>query len=282
MPYALVPDAGGDPKNAAACAMACTIAYLPEPEGQAAFQSEFGMTAKLINVLNTQAYVAGNDNHILVAFRGSESPTSIDGLKDWFLTNAMNLLILPEGPLGPDFSAAGAGARFHQGFVSAITAIWDPLFAEIEAQLKAKDRLLWVTGHSLGGALALMAAWLLLRKTVAVHQIYTFGAPMVGNKEVADAFAREYPGQIFRYVNGPDPIPLLPMMSLVANDFSPCDKLMMLGEASEAANLIDYLKGAAGDAWSGLLTGDVQEKVWGGIKTKIGAHFMDGYRKHWA
>ena len=137
---------------------------------------------------------------------------------------------------------------------------------------------IWVTGHSLGGALALLASWLFLRKTVPVHQIYTFGAPMVGNKEVANAFAREYPGQIFRYVNGPDPIPLLPMMSLVANDFSQCDKHMPLGEHGEAANLIDYLRSAAGDAWQGMLTGDISEKVWGGIKNKVSAHFMAGYR----
>ncbi|MFO0935385.1 MAG: hypothetical protein U0798_02585 [Gemmataceae bacterium] len=84
-----------------------------------------------------------------------------------------------------------------------------------------------------------MAYWrcwppgLFLRKTIAVHQIYTFSAPMVGNS-VADAFAREYPGQIFRYVNGPDPIPLLPMLSLIANDFSQVDKHMPLGPPNEA------------------------------------------------
>ena len=278
MPLELLPDAGGDPRNANFLAVACDLAYFPQAVGAPRFQAELGMTATLIGVDNTQAYVLGNDQHLVVAFRGSEDPTTIDGLKDWFLTNAMNLLILPEGRLGPDFSAAGAGARFHQGFVSAITEIWDPLFAEVEAQLKVNDRMLWVTGHSLGGALALLASWLFLRKTIPVHQIYTFGAPMVGNKEVAAAFAREYPGQIFRYVNGPDPIPLLPMMSLVANDFSQVDKHMPLGEHGEAANLIVYLKSAAGDAWQGLLTGDIGEKVWGGIKNKISAHFMDGYR----
>jgi triacylglycerol lipase len=281
MAWTLVPDAGGDPRNAAAMAAACAFVYLPEAEAVPKFQSEFSMTAKLISVGNTQAYVAGNDEHLIVAFRGSESPASIDGLKDWFLTNAMNLLILPEGPLGPDFSAAGAGARFHQGFVSAITAIWDPLYAEVESQLKAKDRLLWVSGHSLGGALALLASWLFLRKTIPVHQIYTFGAPMVGNKEVAAAFAKEYPNQIFRYVNGPDPIPLLPMISLMSNDFAQCDKLVPLGDSGEASNLIDYLRAAAGDAWQGVLAGSVADKVWGGIKSKISAHFMDGYQGHW-
>jgi len=33
-----------------------------------------------------------------------------------------------------------------------------------------------------------------------VHQIYTFGAPMIGNDLAAEAFDREFPGRIFRYV----------------------------------------------------------------------------------
>lgn len=282
MAFQLIPDVAGDKRNAAAFAAACNFAYLPETEGLARFQSELGMTGKLVSVDNTQAYVVGNDDHLVVAFRGSETPNSIDGLKDWLLTNAMNLLIVPEGKLGPDFDAAGAGAKFHQGFISAITEIWDPLYAEVTAQLKAKDRLLWITGHSLGGALALLAGWLFLRKTVAIHRIYTFGAPMVGNREVAAAFDREFGGQIFRFVNSPDPVPLLPMMSLVANQFAHCQTAMPLGPSEGAANLIDYLKQGAGDAVSGLLAGDIAEKVWGGIKAKIAAHFLADYQSNLA
>ncbi len=279
MPFALFEDERGDLRNAKAFAAASHFAYYPAERGTEAFQNELGLTAKLISVNNTQAYLATNDNHIVVAFRGSEGPTNIDGLKDWLLTNAMNLLIVPQGKLSTEFLAAGVGAKFHQGFVGAITDIWDELYPQLEAEVKAKDRPVWVTGHSLGGALALLGAWLFKRKFISVHQVYTFGAPMVGNQAVAEAFDREFPNAIFRYVNPPDPVPLLPMMSLVANDFAHCNKLMFLGDGNEAANLLTYLQGAAGDVATGLFSGEIGDKVWGGIKSKVMAHLMDDYRK---
>src|SRR5262249_54928200 len=97
MPLKLIEDALGDPRNAAALALASDLAYLPESEGAAAFRDQLGMEARLISVGNTQVYIAANDDHIVAAFRGTEAPTSIDGLKDWLLTDAANLLIVPEG-----------------------------------------------------------------------------------------------------------------------------------------------------------------------------------------
>jgi predicted lipase len=279
MPHELFEDAMGDPRNATVLALACQLAYLPAEQGEAAFRDELGMSAKLISVGNTQAYVGANDGHVVVAFRGSEDPTTVDGLKDWLMTNALNLLIVPHGPLGADFAAAGVGARWHQGFVTAIADVWEPVFAATTAHLKAKDRPLWVTGHSLGGALALLAAWLFLRRTVPVHQVYTFGGPMVGNKDAADSLNREYAGKVFRYVNSPDPVPLLPMMSLVANDFTHCDKAMPLGDAAGAADLLAYAKQLAGGVIGGALSGKVTDEAWGAIKGRIAAHLLGDYRK---
>jgi triacylglycerol lipase len=279
MPYDLVEDAMGDKRNAIALAAASQFAYFPADRGEAAFRDELGLSAKLISVDNTQVYVAANDSHVVVAFRGSEGPNSFDGLKDWLLTNALNLLIVPQGPLGADFAAAGVGARWHQGFVSAITEIWEPVFAATAEHLKTKDRPLWVTGHSLGGALALLAAWLFLRRTVGVHQVYTFGAPMVGNKDVADAINREYAGKVFRYVNGPDPVPLLPMMSLVANDFTHCDTAVSLGEAGGAADLVAFCRQLGGGVVGGVISGNISDEVWGAIKGRVAAHLLDDYRK---
>lgn len=278
MPYALHEDAFGDPGNAATLAAACQIAYLPGEQGETAFRDELGMTARFFSVDNTQAYLATNDDHIVVAFRGSQGPTSLDGLKDWLLTNAANLLIVPEGPLSTEFVAAGVGARFHQGFVGAVSEIWPVLFPAIEAEMQAKDRPLWVTGHSLGGAIAVLAAWLLKRKFVNVHQVVTFGGPMVGNAEASAAMNREFTGKIFRYVNGPDPVPLLPMMSLMSNGYQHCDQQVLLGATGEAANLIAYLTTAAGGAVDAVLAGSIADELWDGVKSRVNAHLLNDYR----
>jgi predicted lipase len=226
---------------------------------------------------NTQAYLATNDEHIVVAFRGTESPTSIDGLKDWLLNDALNLLILPEGDLGTDFVAAGVGARFHQGFMKALADIWDPLYEAVQAERKKSDRPLWLTGHSLGGALAVLAAWRFKRKFVPVHQVYTFGGPMVGNDIAAKAIDRELGGRIFRYVNLPDPVPLLPSVSLIANHYAHCESEVSLGAAAES--FVESFKEKAGKTVDGLLNATLIEDIWKSLQERVSAHFMDNYRR---
>ena len=104
----------GDSQNALFLARACDLAYTMNRRGPR-FRSELGLEARLISVDNTQVYVAENDQSIVVAFRGSEAPTTLDGFKDWLLTNANNYLILPEGRAGTDFAAAGVARGSTRG-----------------------------------------------------------------------------------------------------------------------------------------------------------------------
>lgn len=271
----LIEDALGDPRNAAALALASDVSYFPPAEAEPIYRQELGLAAKLFSVDNTQAYVLTSDDHIVVAFRGTEMPNSIEGLKDCFLSDALNLLIVPEGRLGTDLAAAGVGARFHQGFVNAIAEVWPPVLAEVEAELKKSERPLWVTGHSLGGALAMLAAWLFGRRMINVHQVYTFGAPMVGNATAAQAFDRELTGKIFRYVNGPDPVPLLPMMSLLSNQYGHSEREIALGPAGETGGVFSSMAKKTVD---GILNASLIDDIWEGLKARVGAHAMTSYR----
>lgn len=273
----LFEDARQDPRNAAALSLASDAAYLPEAQGREVFRNELGMESRLLQVGNTQVYVAANDDHVVAAFRGTESPTSVDGLKDWLLADAMNLLIQPEGDLGTDFAAAGVGARWHSGFIRALADIWNPLLAAVEAELKEKERPFWVTGHSLGGALALLAAWRFKRKFVPVHQVYTFGAPMVGSRETAGVIDREFAGKISRYVNFQDPIPQLPTISLLANQYGHCQKEVPLGAAG-ADGAASYFSEFAKKTVNGVLQGTLLDDFWAGVTARIGAHAMTKYR----
>ena len=54
---------------------------------------------------------------------------------------------------------------------------------------------------------------------------------MIGNSAATKAFDREFDGKIFRYVNPTDPVPKLPTVSLLANDYGHCLKEMVLGAA---------------------------------------------------
>jgi triacylglycerol lipase len=275
MALELVEDALGDYRNATYLAFASDLAYMNSEQGVSAFKEQLGLDATLISVGNTQAWVGTNADHVVVAFRGTEAPTSIEGLRDWFLSDAMNLLVLPEGRLGTDFASAGVKARFHLGFMNALADIWEPVLAAVEAELKKEDRPLWITGHSLGGALAMLAAWMLKRRFLNVHQIYTYGAPMIGNAAASEAFDQAFPDKVYRYVNCTDPVPKLPTMSLVANDYGHCMKEIALGEASPA----EAAKAVVGQAAEGLLNAALITEVWASVQARVASHGLDHYRR---
>jgi hypothetical protein len=274
----LVMEDGGSPNlaNALYLATASNLAYYDQTKGAQEFRSQLGLEARLFSVGNTQAFLATNDSHIVIAFRGTESPTSVEGLKDWLLTDANNFLIVPEGRIGTDFAAAGVGTRYHKGFMTALGDIWDGLFEATQAEITKKDRPLWLTGHSLGGALALLAAWRFLRKTVDVYRIYTFGGPMVGNEAAVKAFDQELQGKVFRFVHGPDIVPHLPMMSLIANAYGHCLKEVPLGIAQAAESSTTFLAQLVPGA-EAVLDAVRMAKIWDRLKQGISAHDIAGY-----
>ena len=151
--------------------------------------------------IDTQAFVAGDDTRILIAFRGSESRA------DW-LTNLQ--AATDPGPL--------PGTRVHQGFQNALYPAMLTVYRTLR-DMQDKGQTVWLTGHSLGGALAVLAAAMLCDNGVEVSGVYTYGAPRTGN----GAFARELDLHLcdergrgrphpraFRVVNAPDLVPHVP------------------------------------------------------------------------
>ncbi|MEM7010724.1 MAG: 5'/3'-nucleotidase SurE, partial [Verrucomicrobiota bacterium] len=96
---------------------------------------------------------------IVVGFRGTNN------LLQWML----NLTVLGEPWADEEL---GEDAKVHQGF----RYIFDNLWPKVEAALPDTDEPVFYTGHSLGGALSVLAT--IRRKPFS---LYTFGAPRVGN-----------------------------------------------------------------------------------------------------
>ncbi|MCX7429939.1 MAG: lipase family protein, partial [Planctomycetia bacterium] len=80
--WKLVEEPLGNPASARFLCEASQLAYMPEAEGTRAYAERLGLSARLFSVGNTQAWLAVDDANIVVAFRGTESPGSLDGLKD--------------------------------------------------------------------------------------------------------------------------------------------------------------------------------------------------------
>lgn len=123
-----------------------------------------------------QAFLAEGPDFAVLAFRGS------DDLEAW-MTN-FNLRLTPWR----------GGGQVHTGFAEALDAVRP----EVSDALAGIESPLLCTGHSLGGALAALAASLLPEA-----RVYTFGAPRVGDTAFRDAMAAR-PGLAARYVDDRD------------------------------------------------------------------------------
>ena len=163
--------------------------------------------------------------------------------------------------------------------MEALHAIWEPLLKKVTEAVETADRPLWVTGHSLGGALALLAAWRLQRSFVTVHEVVTFGAPMIGNDAAARAFEQEFAGKIFRYVNLEDPVPLLPSVSLVANSYAHCQSEVSMKAVQAAVSALEELKETAGSAVDRVIEATQIDLLWKAVQGRISAHFIDHYQE---
>ena len=96
-----------------------------------------------------------------------------------------------------------SGLRLHQGFSFAAKQ----LYAELKPLLK-KDYEINITGHSLGGAVALILGMYLDLDRYNIGQITTFGQPKVSNISGAKQFKHL---TVIRVVTPLDLVPLLPL-----------------------------------------------------------------------
>jgi triacylglycerol lipase len=105
---------------------------------------------------------------------------------------------------------------------------------------------------------------------------------MVGNTETAAAIDRELPDRVYRYVNDQDPVPLLPTLSLLANEYSHSQKEIALGVAAAAAGgaitAAAFFQEWGGKTADGIMQGTLIDDVWKSLQDRIGAHAMENYR----
>ncbi|WP_258171125.1 lipase family protein [Paenibacillus sp. R14(2021)] len=138
-------------------------------------------------------FVLESDRAAILAFRGTSSPT------DWVTDMIAQQTV---------FKPLGRTLMTHRGFTDLYMAARSTIFRLLDSVPASKP--LFVTGHSLGGALATLASADIAanRKTESLIT-YTFGAPRVGDP----AFVRSYNALVpisFRIQNEFDVVPHLP------------------------------------------------------------------------
>lgn len=154
---------------------------------------------------------------LVVAFRGTEQSKWKDLITD--------LMLVPAGlnpeRIGGEFKQE---VQVHSGFLSAYDSVRMRIISLIKLLIgymedAAQSLHKWnvyVTGHSLGGALATLLALELASSQLAKHGVisvtmYNFGSPRVGNKRFADIY-NEKVKDSWRVVNHRDIIPTVPRL----------------------------------------------------------------------
>ncbi len=186
-------------ENALVLADCARLAYEPETVVKSKLSGEWHFPAGQIRCFSgrsTQAFLAANERCLILAFRGTE----FTRIADWFRN------------LDADFDVTALG-RVHDGFQKALQEVWSGEHGIKSAIERVRDRgqPIWVTGHSLGGALALLAAAELeLRLAIPVHGLYTIGQPRVGDEFFLRAVNRGLNERYYRFVNNNDIVTRVP------------------------------------------------------------------------
>jgi triacylglycerol lipase len=173
-------------KNCHLMAKMAQNAYLDGDEARPRFKSLGFNNHKFIDIDGAQCHIVWNKDTYVICFRGTEPSEFSD------ITADLNAF--------PDKAQNGHGL-VHNGFQEEVNKLWDSITPHLD---KAKGKNFFITGHSLGGAMATIAT---SRLADSVTALYTYGSPRAGTKSFVKSFAHI---PHYRHVNNNDIVPKVP------------------------------------------------------------------------
>ncbi len=210
-----------DRVNALGLGRAAKLAYEDEAPVKEKTQAWGFPDMRFFDKGDTQAFLIANATTLILAFRGTEPMKA----KDW--------------KADAKFRQVDAyGGEVHRGFKKALDQVVGDVEREIGA-LRTQGQALWVTGHSLGAALAILCVAYLKQRAVPVQGIYTFGAPRVGDKKFAQGFNADFAARTFRFVNNNDVVTRMPPRAL---DYSHVGTVKYFDADGHLQNDLSYWK----------------------------------------
>ena len=155
---------------------------------------------------STQCYVAHTRDFVIVAFRGTQvyKPGLGRDLAEVLRDELSDMLTDAKFQLVP---WTGRG-NVHRGFKDGLEEVWNDKLKPYLMRLSSENprRAFWFTGHSLGGALATLAA----DRFGDAAGLITFGSPRVGDRAFASKFRLKT--RTYRIVNNNDIVARLPLV----------------------------------------------------------------------
>ncbi|RPA98650.1 alpha/beta-hydrolase [Choiromyces venosus 120613-1] len=141
---------------------------------------------------------------IVISIRGSKS------LRNWLANVQVELKDVPE---------ICTGCKVHSGFHEAMEEALPSVMKSVQKlRIENPGYGVVAVGHSLGGAIATLMAEEFRKGGVKVD-LYTFGAPRIGNEQLSSFISKT--GTNFRVTHTNDPVPRLPPVLLGFQHISP-------------------------------------------------------------
>lgn len=143
----------------------------------------------------TQGFATWDDQVVVISFRGSEKK-----IADWL----GNLTLVSNDTGSENYGKVHKG--FYDGFKRVESAVRSCL-----DEANANGKVIHLTGHSLGGALAVVAgAELREGYPEARFCFHTFGQPKVGRDPLAAFYRQHFEGRYYRFRNNDDIVTRIP------------------------------------------------------------------------
>ena len=162
-------------------------AYLDPEEANASFR-QLGFDEITPSISGSMvSYIVTLRPVTVIVFRGT------DDLEDWLA----NLKVIAQDV---------PGGQIHGGFYEAYQSLRRNIH---QALSEADPKFLWISGHSLGGALAVACAHDLTEANVPVDGVVTFGQPMVAKADLANHLSSRL-SKYQRFINFADIVPRIP------------------------------------------------------------------------
>ena len=207
-----------------------------------------------------RGYVASTPEAIVLAFRGT------DEVEDWLIN--LNVVQVKDH-----------GALVHRGFFRAIDAVWPQIEPRLKDFLKASPRTIRITGHSLGGALATLAAIRIQRMGIRNVETYTFGQPRVGNR----AMAEQLTTPLYRFAYYADPVRFAPFSVPRAMHYKHAGTLKLIDAAGRIVDKESHLlvRMLSNICSTGQLADEFRKNDFKSFLAKrINDHYMPNYIAH--
>ena len=178
--------------NALGCALAAHLAYEKELKNVKERMESWGFTEPdPIEHGSSWGLLFSNAEMELLAFRGT------DDFKDMGKNSKAYWTESPYGPV-------------HAGFMGAANDLLPQVTERLAGMSGDSPKSLWLTGHSLGGSIALLTAITLYEKyNLDVAGVYTFGQPAIGGRKFQKIFREKFKPNYFRIVYQLDSVPKL-------------------------------------------------------------------------